>query len=57
MQSNLRIMNTYKMDQLGEEVDTEKVYLGNSYSEFAQLGDKLDGNPAKCKNNLLKNLT
>lgn len=37
------------MDHLEEEDDKEKVYLGNSYSEFAQLGDKLDGNPAKCK--------
>ena len=27
----------------------EKIYLGNSYSEFAQFGEKIDENPGRCK--------
>lgn len=37
------------MNHLGDKDDIEKVSLGNSYSEFAQLGNNLDGNSAKCE--------
>ena len=37
-------------DETIKEENSETIFLGNSYSEFAQLGDNLDENPAaRCK--------